>query len=273
MSARGARPRRLSCRRSTVKGSVQGAQCRSGAAARSQAELTAATLVLSAAHCEDFGEGCMEQDQSGRSQRSRVGKTIRSRAIEPLRAAMRNRPSRPLPPSAFPSPALPSPHCHAYHREAASRCRAPTAPGPWNPGHPPTDRLRTRRARTTSVVVVGSSPQDPGHPPPSVAGPSAHTTSPHLKNTLFILDASHFGKGSIVALYGIIEVHHALSGALRMLSSAHAPDAAGIVQSSAFQLPTRIVRLWWTEPSLRIRLCALCQRHRRRGAANMCEPP
>ena len=40
------------------------------------------TLVLSAAHCEGLGEGCTAQDQSGRTQRSRVGKTIRSPAID-----------------------------------------------------------------------------------------------------------------------------------------------------------------------------------------------
>jgi hypothetical protein len=61
----------------------------------------------------------------------------------------------------------------------------------------------------------------------------------------------------IEALNSSIEVHHALSGALKMLSSAHAPDAAGIVESSAFELPTRIVRLWWTEKSLQIRFGAL----------------
>ena len=57
----GTRHRRLSCLRRTAKVSAQDARRRSGVAARSEAELTAAIIVLLEQHCEGLGEGCRDQ--------------------------------------------------------------------------------------------------------------------------------------------------------------------------------------------------------------------
>ena len=110
--ARGTRQRRLSCLRRTAKVSAQDARRRSGVAAHSEAELTAATIVLLEQHCEGLGEGCRDQGRIRCTQRSRVDETIRRSAIDQCSYP---KPSILAAPAlSVPSPTSSVPHFHAF---------------------------------------------------------------------------------------------------------------------------------------------------------------